>query len=373
MVFVKLSIQIHIMKILLSITLNLLFVLSLTGQKKVLIEKFTNNFCGVCPDGSIEIERLQDEHEDLIWISHHKPTTWEENELNNDDSNALWEALGGPGNPTAMIDRTPDNNGLITNIWSWEDNVISQLSDPVLAEVNVADVAFDEETRTFSFRVNASLISPIAPSGYRVSVIMVEDYINNKGGQSSYFNNVAGHPLEGQGDVLWDYEHRNVARAILDDIWGSSDVIPATPIEGEIYSKDYSYTVPETFRLHKMKVVAFVSKHHPVDLYAREILNVVEIDLNDFGFRLSATDDTQSASSAFIDISPNPVSDFLNLEFSEQPETVAIIDWSGVEVMKVKPVSKIFVSDVSDLSPGAYIILADMPEGRVAKKFKVIR
>jgi len=52
--------------------LSFVFTLSI-AQKKVLFEKYTNAFCGICPDATIQLKNMVEENPDVIWISHQKP------------------------------------------------------------------------------------------------------------------------------------------------------------------------------------------------------------------------------------------------------------------------------------------------------------
>lgn len=355
------------MKFLLSLSVSLLFVFPLAGQKKVLIEKFTNKHCGVCPDGTVEIEELQEKYPDLIWVTHHKPISWEENELNNLQSTALYNDLGSPGNPTAMVDRTAGGSNLISSISSWENRVITQLDEAITANIDIDEVSFEKETRTFSFKVNTTFVNSASANEYRVSVMIIQDYWDSSGGQSSYFNDSSGHPLEGLGSTIWDYEHRNVVRAILDNHWGTENVIPSNPLVGETYSKDYSYTAPDNFRLDRMKVVAFVSKHDANSLNARPVLNVVEIAMNDYGFQLSSLGTIEPDDKLSVSVSPNPVSITAHITYTEIPSLVQLISMTGQVIYEVIPEAAALSLDVSSYDNGTYILLAQTGETRLAK------
>ncbi len=346
--------------------------LVLTGQKNVLIEKFTNMYCGACPGGTIEIEKLQEAHPELIWVSHHKPVTFTENELNNDQSIALYNDIGVYGHPTAMVDRTEYNDDLVKGVGSWKEMVEQQLSVPASAEIYLDEVAFEEATRTFSFRVNTSFLTEVESGDYRVTVMMLQDYWDSKGAQSNYFNNSPGHPLEGLGDVIWDYKHRNVVRAILDYHWGTDGIIPEQPEVGEVYSKTFTFTAPEDYKLDKMKVVAVIGRLGQ-ELSSRPVLNAVEVNLNDYGFRLSATEEQELSTAYSVTVSPNPASDIIYLSYPEKPSAVQLISMEGKVVYTVQPGSATFSMDISNQKNGQYILLAQLSKQKLAKPLTIQR
>lgn len=79
---------------------------STDAQKNVLFEKFTNAYCGVCPDATLDLMEIVENNPDVIWISHHKPVTWTDNPLTNERSIAIWDDLNVSGVPQGMVDRT---------------------------------------------------------------------------------------------------------------------------------------------------------------------------------------------------------------------------------------------------------------------------
>lgn len=359
------------MKFLLSLCFNLLLLISASGQKKVLIEKFTNAYCGQCPNAAVIIDGFQADNENLIWVSHHKPVSWTDNELNNDKSIALWDDLGAPGNPTAMVDRVARSNRLAhTGSSTWSDLITQQSNVSSAAEMRFSDVLYDEETNTLNFVAHARFAEvPDYVGAHAVTIMIVEDYVNSTE-QHSYYNDVAGHPLEGRGDVIWDYEHRNVVRDILEEPWGSTDFVPWDIVAGAEYSRSYSYSVPYNFDPAQIKLVAVISRSSDA-LTERTVLNATELGLIDANPWLSTTQDFTQGT--HIKLSPNPVSDYLKVTFDETPSAVTIVDFSGKEVLSLHLQSNTLNITVDHLESGNYILLAELSVGRVAKQFQVVK
>jgi len=315
------------MRLLSIILFQLLFIASLAGQKKILVEKFTNAFCGQCAGATEILKELSEQNPNLIYVMHHKPVTWTDNELTNDDCAVLWEDMNKPGNPTGMINREPKaNNNLIHGMNQWEDEIERQKYFPYYAQVAISRVSFDKGSRTFDFDVDIIFDELPDTDRFSITAMMLEDKVDTKE-QHSYYNDVAGHPLEGRGDIIWDYQHRNVVRAILDAPWGTNLVIPPSPTIGEVYTMHYTYEAPDSYALENMKIVAFVSTFDNEDVSKRAIFNSTQINLNEYGFELSSNKDLPS--DQLITLVPNPATDILNVSYSEMPHEVSLIDISG--------------------------------------------
>jgi len=357
------------MRFILLFTFCLFQLTQASAQKKVVIEKFTNFSCGACAGAAYVIKDIQEEQPDLIWISHHKPVDWIDNELNNDDSAAIWWDLDGPGNPTAMIDRTSGSSGLIATSPRWATRIEEQLQKKPLAQINVNDVDFDADTRTFTFDLEVIFDEAPASDRFSISAIMVEDRVRSMH-QHSYFNTVAGHPLEGRGDIIYDYEHRNVVRAILDNPWGSNTVIPPNPEIAKSYEMSYSYQVPDTYQLDKMKIVGLISLHDEDDMRNRPVLNATEIDLNELGFQLSNVVEAEAGS--IVSISPNPSASVINVEFHRLPRSIELLDIDGKTIIhRNNFAGNKMAIDVTELRAGNYIFLSHYENETRAQKIQI--
>lgn len=275
-----------------------------------------------------------------------------------------------PGVPTAMIDRVASGNSVARGSSSWEGLVETQNKAEEIVVVDIENITFDLDTRTFDFEVAASF-SQVPPQGeYRLSVMMVEDEVKKK--QHSYYNEVAGHPLEGRGDIIWDYVHSNVVRSILDEAWGTAGVIPQSPSVGESYAKGYSYTVPEEYKAHKFKVVAMVSRFGKDDVTNAEVLNAAEVDFRDLDLILSASEEVADKQ-MILALTPNPASDKLHVQFSTLPQSMTIINESGQEVDSLKPQELNLELNITDYKSGGYYLIADIGGQQYAETFVVVR
>lgn len=358
------------MKYIMTLAFQLVLTLSLLGQKNVLIEKFTNIYCGSCPNAHLIIKDLLDQYPNAIWVNHHKPIDFDVNKLVNDNSVVLWEDFNVVGVPTAMIDRVAFGNSVARGSSAWRSSIEAQNQLEPVMSIEIKNVTFDIDSRTFDFDVE-SVFSQIPDDGdYRISVMMIEDGVYEK--QHSYFNQVVGHPLEGRGDIIWDYVHSNVVRTILDEPWGTAGIIPQSPSVGESYAKGYSYTVPDEYKVHRFKIVAMVSHYGQLDITNAQVLNAVEVDTRELDLLLSVNEEVEAAQVMFS-IKPNPAIDILNLEFQSLPDSLIILDNLGQQIQSLEPDKSGLHLNISDYKSGSYYLIAKIGEKQYAQSFVVIR
>ncbi len=357
------------MRLLSSLVFGLFFIASAHGQKTVLIEKWTNAFCGQCPDGTVLLEDLEERYPNLIWVLHHKPVTWIDNELNNEDSAEIYYDLDKPPTPTAMVDRALDyQSRLIIGMRNWEEQLLVQEQQQAYAQVSIKDLTYDNATRTFDFSVETVFDAIPNANRFSFSAMMIEDKVESME-QHSYFNDTAGHPLEGRGNVIWDYKHRNVVRAILDGPWGTNQTIPLEPTLGESYVMRYSYTVPESYKVENMKIVASLSQHNDNDVKDRAIMNSTQVILNETGLNLSHTDELESRPQ--FTFSPNPASTNVNLSFSVIPQKVQLMNTKGELLNEVSPNSSEYKLDIAAYPSGLYFLKLDYENKSIVEKLVI--
>ncbi|GJM33773.1 MAG: hypothetical protein DHS20C18_27740 [Saprospiraceae bacterium] len=345
----------------LSFMLLLLFTFTFSGigQKRVLIEKFTSVFCGNCPNSALVVKDLLEQYPGTIWVNHHKPTHWMDYYFDNDQSDVLWDASGTAGTPSGMIDRRSNGNGLAFYTGAWSALVAEQVNAPYYANLSVGEVSYNSVSRRYTFTVTAEFDEAPPTGDYRLSVIMLEDSVVGGYGfgfdQSSYYNEVEGHPLQGLGNPIDGYKQLNVARAILDGPWGTAGVIPESPEVGTVYSQEYHYYVPGEYDSRQFKVVALIAHHNADDVNDRQVLNATEARMSDFGLTITDTE-TPVVDDQWMKIYPNPTSDWLQLEFAKIPASAQLLNSQGqlIRTLQVNELSHTL--SVTDLPKGLYFL-----------------
>lgn len=347
----------------------LLMSLSVDAQKKVVIEKFTNTSCGTCPNASLVLQDIVSRYDDVIWVSHYKNNGWFDNPLTNDQTAQLWDDISVPGNPLGMIDRIPVDNFLLLTSSRWEDRIQEQLNETVLADVIIDDVDYDKENRTISFSTGVTFLQDMPSGDYRISAMIVEDGVTGQA-QNSYYNDVAGHPLEGMGNPIWNYEHHNVVRAILDDTWGTDNVVPSEPVVSETYIQSYSYIVPEEYKPAQIKIVCMVTRHDESDVLNRRVYNADEVSLSDIELQLTGQADIVDDKS--IVIFPNPANRMIYVDSDGTPTSYTIIDIQGREISNGSINSQREI-DISHLDNGIYTLMLNFSNNISVAKLTIAK
>lgn len=351
------------------VTLLLIFSTFCTAQKRVLVEKFTNAYCGACPNGTIILEGFQEKYPGLILVKHHKPVDWIDNPLPNPASAVIRTDVGVWGQPTAMVDRSAAGTDLVLSSGSWEDRIIQQLDVPYYVNLNLNSASFEVGSRILEFDIEMIFDELPQAEELRLSVLVVEDKVYGVE-QHNYSNDTPGHPLEGQGDIIWGYEHNAVTRMILDSPWGTDEAFPADLEIGVPYKQTYAYQVPEEYVIEHMKIVALVAGHNDSDVYSRTVLNADEYSL---GEELGLSSTVHPSEEIDFNLSPNPATELLTLEFKNVPEVVYLFDSIGKTLAECKDPTQRMNISIAAMAAGTYTLVIRTEDGQlVAKKFSKI-
>jgi len=352
-------------------TIILLGLSTASAQKMVVIEKFTNTSCGSCPGASVLLKEIVANNENVIWVSHYKNNGWFDNPLTNDQTAQLWQDISVPGNPLGMIDRTPVNNYLFVVSRDWEEKINEQLTETTDVSVNISHLEYDQGVRLLEFDVDVTFGAAVEEGDYRVTAMIVEDSVTGQS-QNSYFNEVAGHPLEGRGDIIWNYAHPNVVRSILDDTWGTTDVIPTLPEIGNTYTQHYSYIAPDDYRVPHFKIVCMINKYTEGDLLDRQVLNANQVYLADELWQLTDTDNL-TEDSKLIELYPNPANDLLYVNTSKILEAIDILDAKGQVIKSFSDMTSDDPISLLGVDAGIYFLRAEVDGQQIVEKFSVIK
>lgn len=351
------------MKYLFSLAISALLVSNLSSQKVVLLEKWTNSHCGVCPNGAIELQEIVDYHPNTIWVSHYKPWMMV---LNNDQSDQLWSDFGVYANPLLMVDREY-NNGLFNNMSTWFGIVSDELNEEQVAEVEITNLYTNAFERTIDFDCNISFLKDQENAEYRITAMVVEDLVTGEP-QDSYFSDTPGHPLYGLGSEIWNYKHRNVVRHIFDDAWGTPDVLPTEPKAGDAASHHYQFSIPDDHNIENMFIVCSITKYNPQDLTQIDALQATKQKLID-GV-ITSTDELNTTID--LDIFPNPTSSYVDVILSESIDELKIIDPSGRLMFSEKQLAKNPRIDISNFESGYYLIQIKIEDRWITRPLSVV-
>ncbi len=214
--------------------------------KKVLIEEFTGEWCGYCPDGAARIASIKQNHQDLVFaISYHDSDPFETPVTN------LYEGLlNVPFFPSAAIDRVPYQGDLSFSRSYWANVTNERLAV-------TADMGIKLETHLTgnNLTVTVKLAAKQDHNDLYLTVALVED-------------NVPESSPGAQSGAAAGYVHQDVLRNMVTDNRGDLVTLVANKVVAITYDNiNFNYR-----DINNIHVIAFL--HEKVDTQGKEIYNV---------------------------------------------------------------------------------------------------
>lgn len=327
-------------------------------EKNVLIEQATGTWCGFCTDGAYILRQILASEPNAIGIAIHRNDAMEFTA-----GNTVHLAYG-PSYPNAYIDRVlfPDQSKVGISRGIWDEKVQERLNAIVPMIVEAVNT-YDINTKTVTIDLTTTFYDQ-ASGNFRVNAYIVEDSVTGTGSgydQANSYNNTSGHPYQGAGNPIVGYVHRNVVRDMLGGAWGSPGIIPSSVNKNDVFTKQYTYTVPAGVNPNRLRIVVLVQEYN-TDITKRNILNS---NIYDLGFVDGIME--KELPGDFLATYPNPANDFINVEFMlMQPCNVSFEVFNMIGE-KVSSTETGFLSngehhktiDVSGLPKGIYILKAN--------------
>ena len=228
------------------------------SRNAILIEEFTGDRCGYCPDGSAAIHKTMKELEEqskAFIVYHH--VGFNEDKFTIEASRPLKFFYGKPQTsaPACMVNRAILK---AKSVVVHPTEVTKAMLNKQLAELTYVtldmNVSYTEGSRELKVDVSGELLTELPNA--KLNVYLVQD-------------SIIAYQASG-GDK---YPHRNVVRAALaSSVWGDGLGV----VQGK-YSKSYTYKIPESISgvqntpiptdIKKMYVVAFVADVNNVKDY----------------------------------------------------------------------------------------------------------
>jgi hypothetical protein len=232
--------------------------------RKVLIEEFTGVRCVNCPAGASEIEGFQSQFKNrVIAVAIHAGTPWavpygeSKYDFRTQETADLLNYLGSPlGYPSAVINRTPQNNSLQIGQSQWGALVTQDLKDS-------AAVAIDLSYSLSENKVTTTLTAfETLPADCRITVLLAES------GVVDYQLNPD--PIGKKSD----YVHNHILRRTLTPFDGQG--ITNIPAVGKSVTLTFPLTLSPNWKTDKLSVVAFVHRSLSND---RKVLQAQEVKI----------------------------------------------------------------------------------------------
>lgn len=220
--------------------------------RAVLIEDFTGQRCVNCPDGTNAINAIMETYgeDNIIAVGIHSgPLGFAGNAnvlgLMTDTGEEYYKKYGISSQPSAMFNRSVVSNNY--NTWAaYIPELISQKANLSIAIGN----AYDESSRTLTTDIDA--FGTNGTTNGKLQVWLIED-------------GIVALQLMPDGSANANYVHNHVFRAAVNGTWGES----VTVKEGEHTKKQYTYTLPSSWKAENVSVVAFVYNDSGVEQAAK--------------------------------------------------------------------------------------------------------
>jgi len=233
-----------------------------SANKKVLLEKWTGTWCGLCVDGTDIVNNLIDQYgSNFIPINLHGGDIME-------FPDSLRSAFGANSYPEAIIDRKDFSVNYEYETESegrgnWAALTSSQITEFSPVNINISHT-WDSISRTITASVIANYTDNSAGDA-RIVLMIIEDSVTGNSSnydQANAYNNTTGHPLYGLGNTISGFPHRNVLRDYsTGGAFGVDNLIPHIVSAGGNFQYTFNYTLPNTFDENQISLVAAVVKY----------------------------------------------------------------------------------------------------------------
>ncbi len=252
---------------------TLLLLLSITSNaqvKRVLLEQYTGAWCGWCVDGTVIMDEIIKEYPDrVIGIKLHYGDS-----MQIALTSVINAELGVSSYPSGSIDRVNFGGKIPQSRGNWKTYCETQLAKTPSVDVSVT-YNINEETRQLLVKVYANMLKTVYYP-LRFNVVITEDSVSGKGkgwDQSNYLSGRQGYednPYYNQPRTIVGYQHMKVVRDYLGGAWGVQGEFETPAVQGNVYSHDFTYTIPENWKIKDLHIIGLVQVDVPSN---KEILN----------------------------------------------------------------------------------------------------
>ena len=232
--------------------------------RKYLIEHFTGDLCGYCPDGMYSIvEYTQQTSTPCIWVSHHYGNNTDEYTI--PESAKIGSTCGVSGAPNMAMNRTKMMGTSIAFHPGYlvEDGmaeIIAKKCDTVAEASVVIDHNYDADTRELNVTVSGQ-VANTEVTEYLLTVLIKE-------------NGLIGE----QADYYWSWKFEGYKEfmhpCVVRDLLTVSQLGDTVKVENQAYSMTFTYTVSEKWVAENCNVVAYITP-----LAKKPIINAEETPL----------------------------------------------------------------------------------------------
>ena len=328
-----------------------------------LMETFTSQQCGNCPDGETALEGAYEGLESRVaWVAHH--VGFADDEFTIESSRVLESLFGSTTyNPAIMIDRSmaysEGNPGPVHYVGT-SVMMHQQLSRASVMPDNIVmgltNISYNTITRQLQFTIEGYFIEQQNLVAPRLTVYLAEDSIIS---------------FQSDGTTNNNYRHDHAVRACLTQDWGDDDVITSTEA-GARFSKSFSYTLPSNLRAGKCYLVACVNSYGSDAINGRRVYNATKSGYitQDHGSQLGIENPCRLVVKTY----PNPTTSHAFVSTSATIRSAMVLTVDGRVAMRLPSVNAdVLDLNLSGLQDGPYIINVITDEGTANGRIMVVK
>lgn len=360
--------------------------LGVSGTKKVLLEEFTTEPCGYCPDGTLTVVDITDAYPYVIAVGHHAGfnTDFLTTTFHSDYADDMTS-----GAPKAAIDRydfTKDGSKVAISRSNngWSDAVVELHNYPTPVNISIDNIVYNS-TNSIDAEVNVSFVDYAKPGNISLTLWVVEDSIDPQNQINYYSSQSSSGGAGGASHPCYNlpynitaaeahlYQHRHTTKQIETASWG--DAIGNTnPAPGDTYQKTFNNISLNGMDPGQIYLVAAIS-YDDIDITKRLVLNSTKIQVEEM---VSSVNNHELSHQ--INIFPNPIREIGYVEFYVAKHDDVDINIYNIVGESVMPkTTKQYVAgnhvvaiNSLNLSSGTYFVEIKTTEGVSSQKFTII-
>lgn len=230
-------------------------------KRKVVMEHFTTEKCPNCPAAEKYLTTLVGSNPDVIWISNHSGYYTDQYTVT-EAYLKFFNSTEGTYAPAIMLDQAwlaPDGDPgpVFFPASTYTPALVNdRLSTPSFASVVFESFNYNPVTRELKMKLSGE--TKMALSGNPVmTVFVVENDLHS--------------------DQTGITRHEHVLRKVISSVWGDK-----ITIEGNKYSKEYTFKVDDNFKITNLKIAAFLSNYDSANINNCEIYNGEQVAFMDY-------------------------------------------------------------------------------------------
>ncbi|MDR1632799.1 MAG: Omp28-related outer membrane protein, partial [Dysgonamonadaceae bacterium] len=326
-----------------------------TTQRKVLLEHFTTAKCSNCPWAHELWNRVLSTRKNVIYVSHHAGYYTDAFTINESEQ-YLWfyNANGSTYAPASMLDRTNlsdygagnGNGGSSPGpvFFPGDETLVGNLVDHELASPPFVTIDiqrnYNQTNRTLTLSISSDRIEGMPVfDNMKVNVFLTEDELK-------------GDQILGNGTTNRNYIHNHVIRKVITPTWGES-----VSYSSGSFTKDYTFTIPASWKTENMKAIAFVSIYDSTNPNSCMVVNAESVTIEgNVGISLIEKSNT----TAYIH------NNSLHIRSEAPVQSITIYNISGQEVLASTTAGNTI--PVEKLPQGIYVVKVKTTQGEIVAK-----